>query len=107
MNNRLAIALILTALVLGGTIGGLLVDRIKVCPEVPDNAHLIDSLEQALIQSDVRINEVTASAQLWEEEAKLARETRKSVKHFPAYEKAAYDSGLDNLYDSLGQMPRD
>ena len=101
------LTLVLVTLAVGLMLGALLMDRFRPAPKCPDTSSLaaqVDSLELETAALVEQRNKAASSAQLWQEEVALARRTRQTAnKDYPIHAKAAYDSGLDALRDSLMQ----
>ena len=96
----------------GTLVCGLVLSRLHKCPEPPDNSGLIDSLQGQWATEKAELlherNLLIRSEQFTREQMEAARKAIPTTKKsYPANAKAAYDSGLDALRDSLLSSPRD
>lgn len=101
----------LVSLVLGLMAGGILYGEIFKCPAPPSTRGFemkIDSLSMENARIYVERDNAMRAAAMWQTQVDSIKASRPtSVKHYKKYAKAAYDSGLDALRDSLLQGATD
>ena len=99
----------ISALVVGILLGGFGVEALRPV-EPPDPNLMTKAAGDSVMTENFRLHEannrLTHAMQFLEEEVTLARAAKEAAKKsYPKNAKAAYDSGLDAMRDSLSQVP--